>query len=199
MSRYISVTEYVKKKRWCNQNGWSEPFYQDGRWYAFPPGAVIPQKIPRQPLALFYLSLREIVPIEPPPLKTKKLQHFVNHYRESKIWLKDEEREKAYVASQMAHFTSTEKIELEQYLAAKVKQIDIKARLYFIKFMGIIIMLAGCGWVFTSLFDSILLFWFFPLILFILIRCSQEYFQLLLANLDERSSFEGLLLFVQDI
>ena len=46
MSRYIPVTEYFRKKRWCNQNGWTDPFYQDGSWYAFPPRAVIPQEIP---------------------------------------------------------------------------------------------------------------------------------------------------------
>ena len=42
MSRYITVTEYIKKQNWCDKRGWTEPFLQDNRWYAYPPNAVIP-------------------------------------------------------------------------------------------------------------------------------------------------------------
>ncbi len=47
MSRYIRTTEYIRKQDWCDKRGWTEPFFQDNRWYAFPPNAVIPQPIPR--------------------------------------------------------------------------------------------------------------------------------------------------------
>ena len=47
MSRYIPLSEYITKQKWCEDRGWTEPFFQDNRWYAFPPNAVIPQPIPR--------------------------------------------------------------------------------------------------------------------------------------------------------
>ena len=46
MSRSIPTTEYLRQLRWCERHGWTEPFYQDGQWYAFPPGAVMPLAIP---------------------------------------------------------------------------------------------------------------------------------------------------------
>ncbi|MDJ0681914.1 MAG: hypothetical protein QNJ18_18905 [Xenococcaceae cyanobacterium MO_167.B52] len=46
IERFISLTEYVRKEKWCNVHGWTEPFFQDSKWYAFPPNAVIPQPIP---------------------------------------------------------------------------------------------------------------------------------------------------------
>ncbi len=46
MSRSIPQTEYLRQIRWCERHGWTDPFYQDGKWYAFPPGAVIPLAIP---------------------------------------------------------------------------------------------------------------------------------------------------------
>ena len=33
-------------KRWCRQNRWTEPFLEEEECYAFPPNAVIPQRIP---------------------------------------------------------------------------------------------------------------------------------------------------------
>ena len=30
---------------WCEGKGFSDPFYQDGSWWAFPPNGVIPLKI----------------------------------------------------------------------------------------------------------------------------------------------------------
>lgn len=33
-------------ERWCEQNGWTEPFFKEGKYYAFSPNAVIPQPIP---------------------------------------------------------------------------------------------------------------------------------------------------------
>ena len=32
-------------ERWCQQQGYSDRFYQDGSWYAFPPNSVMPVKI----------------------------------------------------------------------------------------------------------------------------------------------------------
>ncbi len=46
MRRSIPVTEYLRQLRWCENHGWTEPFYQDGQWYAFPPGAVMALAIP---------------------------------------------------------------------------------------------------------------------------------------------------------
>ncbi len=46
MSRPIPQTKYLRQLRWCANHGWTDPFYQDGQWYAFPPGAVMPLAIP---------------------------------------------------------------------------------------------------------------------------------------------------------
>lgn len=32
-------------QRWCEQQGYSDRFYQDGSWWAFPPNSVIPVRI----------------------------------------------------------------------------------------------------------------------------------------------------------
>ena len=32
-------------QRWCEEQGYSDRFYQDGSWWAFPPNAVLPVKI----------------------------------------------------------------------------------------------------------------------------------------------------------
>ncbi|MEO0924354.1 MAG: hypothetical protein AAFY63_00625 [Cyanobacteria bacterium J06643_13] len=32
-------------QRWCEQQGYSDRFYQDGSWWAFAPNGVIPVKI----------------------------------------------------------------------------------------------------------------------------------------------------------
>lgn len=32
-------------RKWCKKNGWTDMFFQDGRFYAFPLNAVIPQPI----------------------------------------------------------------------------------------------------------------------------------------------------------
>ena len=32
-------------QRWCEQKGYSDRFYQDGSWWAFPPNGVLPVKI----------------------------------------------------------------------------------------------------------------------------------------------------------
>lgn len=37
--------DYLKNKKWCDRNNYSELFYQDGLWYAFPQNAVIPIEI----------------------------------------------------------------------------------------------------------------------------------------------------------
>lgn len=38
------VIEEIRK--WCKRNGWTEPDWKQGRYYAFAPNAVIPQPIP---------------------------------------------------------------------------------------------------------------------------------------------------------
>ncbi len=46
MNRNITAREYAEKNIWCENNNWSDPFYQDNEWYAFPPSGVIPLPIP---------------------------------------------------------------------------------------------------------------------------------------------------------
>jgi hypothetical protein len=36
--------------RWCAENGWTDLFVERYRYWAFPPGAVMPQPIPSQVL-----------------------------------------------------------------------------------------------------------------------------------------------------
>jgi hypothetical protein len=45
MTRYITVSEYLKKKTWCKNRGWTDLYEDHGRWYAFPPGSLIAQEI----------------------------------------------------------------------------------------------------------------------------------------------------------
>lgn len=35
---------------WCNEHGWTDVFLERYRYWAFPPGAVMPQPIPRDVL-----------------------------------------------------------------------------------------------------------------------------------------------------
>lgn len=37
---------FEKQKKWCRRNGWTDLFFQEGKWYAFAKHAVIPQEIP---------------------------------------------------------------------------------------------------------------------------------------------------------
>ena len=46
MEKFIALTEYMRKEKWCHVHGWTDLFFQDGKWYEFPPNAVIPQPIP---------------------------------------------------------------------------------------------------------------------------------------------------------
>lgn len=40
-------------KEWCNENGWTDLFRERyGNYWAFPPGAVIPEPIPKKTLRL---------------------------------------------------------------------------------------------------------------------------------------------------
>lgn len=32
-------------QRWCERQGYSDRFYQDGSWWAYPPNGVLPIKI----------------------------------------------------------------------------------------------------------------------------------------------------------
>ncbi|MEL6440200.1 MAG: hypothetical protein AAFQ80_13200 [Cyanobacteria bacterium J06621_8] len=32
-------------QRWCEEQGYSDRFYQDGSWWAYPPHSVIPVKV----------------------------------------------------------------------------------------------------------------------------------------------------------
>jgi hypothetical protein len=45
MTRYITVSEYLKKKTWCENRGWTDLYEDHGHWYAFPPGSLIAQEI----------------------------------------------------------------------------------------------------------------------------------------------------------
>jgi hypothetical protein len=45
MTRYITVGEYLKKKTWCDSQGWTDLYEDHGRWYAFPPGSLIAQEM----------------------------------------------------------------------------------------------------------------------------------------------------------
>lgn len=45
MTRYITASEYLKKKTWCENQGWTDLYEDRGRWYAFPPGGLIAQEI----------------------------------------------------------------------------------------------------------------------------------------------------------
>jgi hypothetical protein len=45
MTRYITASEYLKKKAWCESQGWTELYEDRGRWYGFPPGSLIAQEI----------------------------------------------------------------------------------------------------------------------------------------------------------
>lgn len=47
MTRYIPVDIYKRKRKWCDAHGWTDLFFQEGKWYAFPPNSVIPQYIPK--------------------------------------------------------------------------------------------------------------------------------------------------------
>jgi len=41
----IESIYYEGAKEWCEKNGYTDPFFQDGNWWAFPPGGVIPVSI----------------------------------------------------------------------------------------------------------------------------------------------------------
>ncbi|MEL6354962.1 MAG: hypothetical protein AAFR58_24935 [Cyanobacteria bacterium J06627_28] len=32
-------------QNWCEAHGYSDPFLQDGEWWAFPPGGVMPVRV----------------------------------------------------------------------------------------------------------------------------------------------------------
>ncbi|MGD1873006.1 MAG: hypothetical protein ACFB02_08120 [Mastigocoleus sp.] len=46
-SSYPDLNTAISKvsKQWCNETGYSEPFYHNGEMWAFPPDGVIPVKI----------------------------------------------------------------------------------------------------------------------------------------------------------
>ena len=198
IARDIWATEYRFYCRWCARQGWTEPFCQGEKWYAFPPGAVIPQKIPRHYLGFVYGCLRLIVPSDPRELSSEKLQNFINHYLKEKIWLEEEEKEKAYIASKIAQFTSLEKLELSGYLEAKIKNIKKQMWIYLLKsiaYLTIFMMLVfGVIHLFpiTSLLHSVC---FFSLGLLVLIWSFREYFRVALANINECSPYESLLFY----
>jgi len=47
-------------QKWCKNSGWTDLFVQEGQFYAFPPGAVIPLPVPTEAIKLAK-TLREIM------------------------------------------------------------------------------------------------------------------------------------------
>ena len=47
MQEYPSLLAAIKAvcQKWCQQNGYTEPFCRNGEYWAFPPSGVIPVKI----------------------------------------------------------------------------------------------------------------------------------------------------------
>lgn len=39
--------------KWCQKNGWKEPFLVEGKYWAYPPGGYIPLPLPVQPFSKF--------------------------------------------------------------------------------------------------------------------------------------------------
>lgn len=39
-------TTETQIKTWCETSGWTDFFFQEGQFYAFPPGAVMPLPVP---------------------------------------------------------------------------------------------------------------------------------------------------------
>ena len=46
--RKMNISQYIKMKKWCQKHGWTEISEMDGIYYAFRPGAFIPEPIPIQ-------------------------------------------------------------------------------------------------------------------------------------------------------
>lgn len=44
---------YEKVLDWCNQNGWTDLFVECYRYWAFPPGGVIPEPLPADVVGSF--------------------------------------------------------------------------------------------------------------------------------------------------
>jgi hypothetical protein len=64
MTRYITASEYLKKKTWCESQGWTDLYEDRGRWYAFPPGSLIAQEIKWSFWEILgFLFSRRILPI----------------------------------------------------------------------------------------------------------------------------------------
>jgi len=47
-------------QKWCENSGWTDLFVQEGQFYAFPPGAVIPLPVPTEAIKSAK-KLREIL------------------------------------------------------------------------------------------------------------------------------------------
>ncbi|MEL6468325.1 MAG: hypothetical protein AAFQ74_01230 [Cyanobacteria bacterium J06623_4] len=47
MPEYFTLSMAIADlcQRWCDAHGYRDPFCQDGEWWAFPPGGVMPVKI----------------------------------------------------------------------------------------------------------------------------------------------------------
>jgi hypothetical protein len=50
VSQSMKQYAYAWVLRWCAENGWTDLFMERYRYWAFPPGAVMPQPIPAQVL-----------------------------------------------------------------------------------------------------------------------------------------------------
>ena len=51
-------------QRWCEERGYSDRFYHDGSWWAFPPNSVMPVRI------------HEIIDVEQTKARRVRVQHY---------------------------------------------------------------------------------------------------------------------------
>ena len=152
----------------------------------------MPRKMPRHYLDFVYGCLRLLVPSESRELSSKKLQQFINHYIEEKIWLEEEEKERAFVNSKIAQFTSLERLKLSEYIEVKIKKLKQEEYGIFIKAFISLIILAGFCFILPiqSLLISLL---FLVSSSWLAQRC----FCLVFSKVKKRSIFESLLLLLQ--
>ncbi|MDJ0692447.1 MAG: hypothetical protein QNJ41_28655 [Xenococcaceae cyanobacterium MO_188.B32] len=51
-------------QRWCEQQGYSDRFYQDGSWWAFPPNSVLP------------VNIHEVIDLEHTLAQRVRIKHY---------------------------------------------------------------------------------------------------------------------------
>ena len=65
MQEYPNLSAAIEAvcQKWCQQNGYTEPFCRNGEYWAFPPNGVIPVKI------------RDIIQREKPEAELVRISH----------------------------------------------------------------------------------------------------------------------------